>query len=163
MATEVSRSNWSRFIKRFNFTNQYRPVRIRVKQKGAGEVEISRDDPLMGIVLTKRGRFIDGVALFTAKNDPDKLAEPTILLKGPVKISSDRDKTKKDLWLSVEGKDGTRIKMELAGDRDTQKVRSCVEKLAYTIYERRGHQGGHDMEDWLEAERLLSDTANQLS
>jgi len=30
-----------------------------------------------------------------------------------------------------------------------------VEKKAYEIYENRGCQGGHDCEDWLEAEKII--------
>ena len=30
-----------------------------------------------------------------------------------------------------------------------------IARKAYELYERRGHQHGHDREDWLEAERLI--------
>ena len=31
-----------------------------------------------------------------------------------------------------------------------------VARLAYDIYERRGRRDGHDVEDWLSAERVLA-------
>lgn len=30
-----------------------------------------------------------------------------------------------------------------------------VEKKAYELYEKRGRQDGHDLEDWLEAQKLV--------
>ena len=161
MKTEVKRTYWSRFLKRFNSTNQYRPVSVRVKN-GKDEKQVSTDIPLIGVALSKKGRTIDGIDLFTTKTDPESLTRPTVSVKEPVKIIANTDKTKKDLSLYVEAKDGTKVTIELAAEGDSGRLRTCVEKLAYNIYEQRGHQTGHDVDDWLEAERLISDTANQL-
>jgi hypothetical protein len=161
MATVVKRNNWSRFCKRFTSLNQYRPVRVRVKRNGRSEDQVSLEAPLMGIALAKKGRYIDGVELFTAQTDPDRLARPAISIKEPVRIISDRGKSNSDNWLVVEGKDGTEVRLDLSGDQQTREYRSAVEKLAYTMYERRGYQPGHDTEDWLEAERLITETADQ--
>lgn len=30
-----------------------------------------------------------------------------------------------------------------------------IEKKAYELYEKRGRQGGHAIDDWLEAERII--------
>jgi hypothetical protein len=162
MKTEVKRSNWSRFCKRFTSLNQYRPVKVRIRRNGNKETEITTETPLMGIALTKRGRFIDGVELFTAQTDPDRLSRPAISIKEPVKIVSEKDKNKNDNWLMVEASDGTQVQIDLAGEKDFGQVHTVVEKLAYTMYERRGHQTGHDAEDWLEAERLITETADHL-
>ena len=32
-----------------------------------------------------------------------------------------------------------------------------VAVLAYSMYERRGRQDGHDIEDWIEAEKMIRD------
>jgi len=32
---------------------------------------------------------------------------------------------------------------------------SLISKKAYELYEKRGKQGGHAMDDWLEAERIV--------
>ena len=34
-------------------------------------------------------------------------------------------------------------------------TKSLVAKKAYELYEKRGKQGGHSMDDWLEAERII--------
>ncbi|MCI1280798.1 MAG: DUF2934 domain-containing protein [Nitrospira sp.] len=39
-------------------------------------------------------------------------------------------------------------------DRSTEEIRTCIQKLAYELYQRRGRQDGYDRQDWLEAERL---------
>jgi hypothetical protein len=31
-------------------------------------------------------------------------------------------------------------------------IQGAIRSYAYTLYERRGHQHGHDLEDWLRAE-----------
>ena len=38
---------------------------------------------------------------------------------------------------------------------DSIYVRVAV--LAYSMYERRGRQDGHDIEDWIEAEKMIRD------
>lgn len=34
-------------------------------------------------------------------------------------------------------------------------VNKLVEKKAYELYEKRGRKGGHSVDDWLEAERII--------
>ena len=34
-------------------------------------------------------------------------------------------------------------------------VSKLVEKKAYELYEKRGRKGGHSIDDWLEAERIV--------
>ncbi len=36
-----------------------------------------------------------------------------------------------------------------------QELRNLIAEKAYQLYEKRGHISGHDLEDWLEAERLV--------
>ena len=45
---------------------------------------------------------------------------------------------------------GTRLRDELV---------QCVSRQAYEFYEQRGSEPGHDIEDWLEAERLVLEQA----
>jgi Protein of unknown function (DUF2934) len=40
-------------------------------------------------------------------------------------------------------------------ERDRQEQ---IAKRAFEIYESRGREGGHDVEDWAEAERLVAET-----
>ncbi|MGB3941522.1 MAG: DUF2934 domain-containing protein [Candidatus Manganitrophaceae bacterium] len=38
---------------------------------------------------------------------------------------------------------------------DNQAIYEIIAKKAYELYEKRGGQHGHDLEDWVEAERLV--------
>ena len=51
------------------------------------------------------------------------------------------------------GSDGT---PDRAPEKHEQKRALTVAELAYQIYEEHGRREGHDVEDWLEAERRLS-------
>ena len=163
MNSEVRRNTWSRFCKRFSSLNRYRPVSVRVKQNGKKEIEVSHDTPLVGIAITKKGRYIDGIELFTAQPDPERLNQPAVSIKQPVRITSKKDDEKKDYWLMIESDDGSQMKIELSEDTDFGKHRSYVEKLAYSMYERREYRSGGDVDDWLEAERRLDEVAHQLA
>jgi hypothetical protein len=37
----------------------------------------------------------------------------------------------------------------------TDELRERIALKAYELYEQRGHEGGRDMDDWLEAERII--------
>ena len=157
MVTEIKRNNWSRFCGKFNETNQLRHATVRVKHRDDNEVEIDRGSPFMGIAITKKGRLIDGVELFTGQYDPDKLTEPLVAVKEPVRIVLEKDRDGMDNCLSVESKDGSVAKIVLSGEKVARQYHSLIEKLAYSMYERRGFTPGNDVEDWLEAERKVKE------
>jgi len=157
MATEIKRNNWSRFCKKFNESNQLRHATVRVKHRDDNEVEIDRDSPFMGIAITKKGRLIDGVELFTDQYDPDKLTEPLVAVKEPVRIVMEKDRDGMDNCLTVVGKDDTVAKVVLSGQKVAKQYHSLIEKLAYSMYERRGFTPGNDVEDWLKAERKVKE------
>lgn len=47
---------------------------------------------------------------------------------------------------------------------DNQAIYEIIAKKAYELYEKRGGQPGHDLEDWLEAEQsILSEEKTQAS
>lgn len=37
----------------------------------------------------------------------------------------------------------------------TENVRACIAALAYQLYEQRGREDGHEVEDWLDAEQRI--------
>jgi len=39
---------------------------------------------------------------------------------------------------------------------DTRFLQDQIEKTAYGLFEQRGHTQGYDVEDWLEAEKIVS-------
>lgn len=59
----------------------------------------------------------------------------------------------------IAGKNGrkkmTPTKQEAEKNVDAGVFAQRVEKKAYELYQKKGQQDGHDMDDWLEAERLV--------
>ncbi|MGQ0696495.1 MAG: DUF2934 domain-containing protein [Nitrospiraceae bacterium] len=53
------------------------------------------------------------------------------------------------------GQRGSRLEGQQPDD-----LRPRIVALAYCLYERRGRQDGHDLEDWLEAERQVVSNAS---
>jgi hypothetical protein len=40
-------------------------------------------------------------------------------------------------------------------EQETESLHEMIEKEAYEIYEKRGKRHGRDLDDWLEAERII--------
>ena len=162
MATEIKRSNWARFCRRFNTSNRYRRASVSLKQKGRGEIRLNDASAFMGITITKKGRFIDGIDLFTAQPDPDQLTHPAVSIKQPTRITVEEAGQGSSSVILIHGQDGTIARVDLSGQPDPDQHQTMVEKLAYSYYERRGRTGGQDVDDWLEAERKVQAIEEQM-
>ncbi len=161
MIKEIKRNTWSRFCKKFNVDNQFRQATIQVKDNRQN-VTVNQEVPFLGIAVTKKGRFIDSIDLFTGQYDPDKLSKPFVRINQPVRILLEKKEDGLDSCLSVESKDGTIAQIELVGQKDPQQYYTIVEKVAYSMYERRGYQPGNEVNDWLEAERKVKEVEQLL-
>ncbi len=161
MMTEIKRNNWSRFCKKFNATNQFRPVTVSVRQSGRNDVTINENTPFMGLAIARKGRAIDAVELFTGRIDAEHLAEPVVSVRQPARILLDRSDDGTDYSLTVEAKDGTRASVTLSEPDTPQQRQRFVEKVAYSMFVRRGQNHGNDVSDWLEAERRVMETKLQ--
>ena len=55
-------------------------------------------------------------------------------------------------------------KMQPSEDRETSLVtQDAIAQRAYALYQARGCEHGHDVEDWLQAQRELQEANNALS
>ncbi|HUV29522.1 MAG TPA: DUF2934 domain-containing protein [Acidobacteriota bacterium] len=163
MVTEIRRNNWARFCRKFNAGNQYRQATVNLGQKSKGEVEINRDAPLMGIAIGRKGRLIDSIDVFTGRYDPENVTQPAVSVREPVKVMLETTPDGTDNRLSVESKDGTRASIILSGESSPQRYRNFVEKVAYTLSERRGFVPGNDVDDWCEAENRVREAQLQFT
>ncbi len=156
---EIKRNSWAKFLRQFNAANQYRHAELNIidERKREKKTIPLEDRPFLGMVLEKRGRFIDGIQLMTANDDPEHLAEPVVTLKDPAKIILEKDAQGRDMTVTVVSSDGIKASLEL-GSHDEQLPVQLVQKVAYNLYERRGFEHGHDREDWLTAEQKVKDT-----
>ncbi|MEW6411449.1 MAG: DUF2934 domain-containing protein [Candidatus Zixiibacteriota bacterium] len=162
MTIEVKRTKWVTFLKQFNATNQYRKATVSVKRPGSKNTPVDRDVPFMGVAIARKGRVIEGIELFMAQADPERLNQPTVSIKQPAKIVVEKGADESYHQLVVEAKDGTVAKIDLSGTPQPEHHRSVIERLAYSIYERRGHTPGRDVEDWLEAEQKIRQVEHSL-
>ena len=162
MTSEIKRNYWSRFCKKFNSANQYRPAVANISPD-TGKTRKVRLQPFLGLSLSKKGRVIDGLQLITGCADPQTIAVPGLTIKEPEKIFLEKNENGIDARLKIQSKDGTEIQLELDGSREPMQAASLVEKLAYSIFEKRGHNPGDDKDDWFEAERRVRSVETELT
>ncbi len=161
MIKEISRNAWAKFCKKFSIDNQYRLFNVKVTKKDKSNGKIVWDSPFMGLELEKKGRLINGLRLFSAWADPQCAALPIASFKQPVKMMLEKDGRGYDHKLTVHTKDGTRAMVELISGRDPNQHQVLVEKVAYSMYERRGCSHGNDRADWVEAEKKVAEAESQ--
>ncbi len=154
MSNEIKRNNWSRFLKKFNSANQYRHTALSVRhdKNKADSIEMG---PFIGVTLSKKGRFIDGIQFLTGGWDINAVAKPVITIKDPSQIVLEKDKDGRDYHLRVRSNDGTEARLQLNGEPQIEQGRTVVEKVAYSMFENRGYGHGDDMSDWYEAEQKV--------
>jgi len=161
MNKEIKRNAWSKFCKKFSGDNRYREVKIRMRDNRKKEVNTIEQFPFMGLTLAKKGRLIDGLQFFVGWGDAERVLAPVADIREPLKVNLKVDKQGRDEQLQVVAKDGTELYIELDGEPDQNRQRSLVEKVAYSMYEKRGFTPGDDRTDWLEAERKVKEAELQ--
>lgn len=154
MKNEIKRNHWSRFLKKFNSANQYRRTALSVRHSrdNADNIEMG---PFMGVALSKKGRFIDGVQFLTGAWDKDTVARPAMTIKDPAQIVLEKDDDGRDSILRIRSNDGIEANLRLSGEPQIDQCRKVVEKVAYSMFEKRGYSHGDDMRDWYEAEQKV--------
>lgn len=158
MSKEIKRNDWSRFCRKFNQEHQHRSVNINVEKNGKKSVITSR--PFVGLAISKKGRLIDGLKLCTLSNNPETLYEPSAVIKDPESIKLIKDDHGFDARLVIESKDGTTTRVELNGKSDRE---AGIRQVAYSLFERRGKTNGSDRQDWIEAEKRLSELEQEFT
>ena len=161
MNKEIKRNTWSKFCKKFSSDNRYRNVKISLRDKRRQDVNTIDSFPFVGLTLSKKGRLIDGMEFFAGWGNAEQVLSPVVTFHEPLKVMLKVDKQGRDEQLQVVAKDGTEMYIELYGEPDENRRRSLVEKVAYSMYERRGYTPGDDQADWLEAERKVKEAELQ--
>jgi hypothetical protein len=162
MASEIRRNCWTRFCREFSAANQYRPTQLKVAAR-KGKPETTSLVPFLGVAISKKGRFIDGVQFYAGRAEAEHVAEPVLTIYDPAEIFIDKDKSGVDNCLSIRSKDGKEVCLELTGEQEPSQAQQLVEKIAYSLYERRGYSNGYETDDWLQAERIVRDAESYLT
>jgi hypothetical protein len=152
MTREIKRNTWSKFCRKFSSDNQFRWMKINMIDRSNNETRFAGDFAFMGLALEKKGRIIDGLQLLAGWPDPDRVSQPILSIKDPAQVTLEQEKDGTTAALRVKTKDGSEAMIHLMGE---QNPGWFVEKVAYSLYERRGYVHGNDMGDWLEAERRV--------
>ncbi len=160
MEKEITKTSWSKFFRDFNATNQFRQANISIIDKRKSSDGVASNLTFLGMGMEKKGRNIEGVQFFAGRWDPEKIVEPILSVKEPVKIILQKSQNGQDQMVRVQAKDGSEARIELFGENRPEPL---VEKVAYTIYERRGRSDGNDQGDWFQAERIVKETEKQLT
>ncbi len=153
MTKEIRRNNWSRFCKKFNQSNQYRRAHVSFKTDSPEETPINSERPFIGICTTRKGRLIDGIALYTGQFDSSRSSKPQVMIQDADRITSVKGKDGHDRGLKVISNDGSVLEILLEGAPDRHQQHALIERLAYSIAEEQGFPADRDADNWLEAER----------
>ncbi|MEW5924350.1 MAG: DUF2934 domain-containing protein [Candidatus Zixiibacteriota bacterium] len=157
MKKEVKRNTWSKFCRKFSADNMLRGAKVRFNDRDKNDIQFSGEYPLMGLTVEKKGRLIDGILFYAGWTSPDKVAQPILSIKEPDEIFVEKDKDGHDIGLQVRTKNGGVAMIELGESTGSERFQSFVEKVAYSMYERRGYSHGNDMGDWFEAEKKVKE------
>jgi len=161
MDKEIKRNTWSKFCRKFSSAKQYREVTIKFVNRRKKVINATESLPFLGLSLTKKGRLIDGFQLFTGWGDVEHVTAPVAAIKEPSQVKIGFDKDGLETSLILESEDGSRLEIEFHGERDDGRHRFLVEKVAYSMYEKRGYTPGNHESDWLEAERIVREAESQ--
>lgn len=161
MIKEIKRNTWSKFCKSFSSENQYRWMSVYCADKMQEQGNSIAYSPFMGLAIEKKGRLIDGIQLFAGWTDPEQITRPVLTIKDPANVTVEKDSDGQDQRLVIKSKGGLETTVDLAGTKDFWQQHEFVEKIAYTLYERRGCQHGNDWGDWLKAEDLVREAEEQ--
>ena len=157
MTKDIRRAQWAKTFRKFNRENHYRRINVTYKDNN-GSHEICFDNrPFIGLALEKAGRLISGIQFFAGIGDIDHVVEPVLTVKNPerVVIESDDDGTVRQIVITTKD-----LHEETAylGEYDDSQERHLVERVAYSLYQKRGGGHGADFDDWSEAERKVRET-----
>lgn len=161
MIREINRKTWSNFCRKFNTTNRYRAAQLAFRSPRSSRSTTWETD-LLGINLSKKGRRIDGIDVFAIQQKPEGLKQPRLEITRLEKLVLKQDEQGNDQSLTLISANGAKAEISFIGDSDPEGHDHLVEKIAYAISEQRGFSPGNDMDDWLEAEKVIDRICSEL-
>jgi hypothetical protein len=152
MVKRIKKSDWAAVLSSLSERNRFRP--ITVEGSALTEVDSTMGLYFMGIKLRRED---DDVQLDVYVCSPSDARDGFLCSSVPSPQSLSIDETAQDgvrLFTASSGR--TKLQLRFTGPQDTEVRRDVIAKLAYFLYERRGGMGGSELQDWGDAERLLS-------
>ena len=163
MYTKVRKNSWAKFCREFNQANQFRHVTVRIEDDPMYHVKTVASSIFLGLLVAKQGRRITKISLCSGSSCLDRNVEPMASVNQPVSVSITKDETGVDDCLKIVAEDGMTVSLSLEGKQDPQLCHTLMKEIAHSIYERRGGSHGNDVEDWLEAENMITDVKHEFA
>ncbi|WP_456434037.1 DUF2934 domain-containing protein [Thermosulfuriphilus sp.] len=150
----ILKKDWPEFLRGFNAENQFRPVRLLVDEHLMAE-----GLPFMGIVHEEKNKTVE---FYVGGTDADHVEHLIHSLRSPRAIYALKEDGR-ILGLEVQSARDPKAAIEFIGGAEEAKrvKRELIEKIAYSIYEKRGREAGRDQEDWFRAEELVTKIAKR--
>jgi len=157
MFHEIRRAQWAQFLRKFSADNHYRQINISFNDSDGRKEKSLNGHPFLGLALEKKGRFINSIQFFAGRGDSEKIAEPVLAVGNPDRIIVEKDEDGLDRRVTIRTKDLREVTVNI-GSRDEEQARHLIEKVAYSLYLKRGGQHGAHSDDWHEAEKKAKET-----
>lgn len=153
MVKRIKKSDWAAVLSSLSERNRFRPVSVEGSASTKGDPTASLY--FIGFKLRRQGEDVHLDVYVCSPSDP-RVGFLCSSVSSPQSLSV--DETAQDGVRLLTATSGTRGKLQLrfTGVRDSEVRRDAIAKLAYFLYERRGGIGGSQLQDWGDAERLLS-------
>ena len=162
MFTDIKKTNWLQFCKKFNLSNQYRLMGVRIENESTGFVIEMESSIFLGFAVSKRGRWIEEISLIAGSKNPNNIAEPIASIFQPLTMSVMKDEMEVDSHLKITGTDGTTMSLLLNSEQNPQLRHTLKEEIAHSVFERRGCNHGCDLDDWDKAEKIITEAEHEL-
>ena len=153
MVKRIKKSDWTSFLSSLSERNRFRPITVEGDTRAKGDSTTRLY--FIGVKLRRQG---EDVHLDVYVCSPSDARVGFLSSSVPAPQSLSVEETTQDGVRLLTATYGTRGKMQLrfTGPLDSEVRRDTIAKLAYFLYERRGGLGGSELQNWGDAERLLS-------
>jgi hypothetical protein len=153
MVRRMKKSDWAAVLSALSERNRFRPITVEGSTLTKGDSATMLY--LLGIKPRRKG---EDVHLDVYVCSPSDLRVGFLCSSVATPQSLSVDETTQDGVRLLTATSGARGKLQLrfTGSQDSEVRRDAIAKLAYFLHERRGGMGGSELQDWGDAERLLS-------
>ncbi|MBA2848224.1 DUF2934 domain-containing protein [Thermosulfuriphilus ammonigenes] len=150
----ILKKEWKNFLKEFNGANQFRPVRLLVD-----EHLVAENLPFMGIAYEEKTKTVE---FYVGGMDADHIDHLIHSLRSPRAIYALKEDGRL-LGLEVQSAKDPKAAVEFIGEpEEAQRTKhELIQKIAYSLYEKRGREAGREKEDWYQAEELVAKMAKR--
>lgn len=153
MVRRIKKSDWAAVLSSLSERNRFRPITVEGSAVKKGDSATGLY--FLGIKPRRQGEDVHLDVYVCSPSDP---RVGFLCSSAPSLESLSVDETAQDgiRLFTATSRAGGKLQLRFTGSQDSEVRRDAIAKLAYFLYERRGGIGGSQLQDWGDAERLLS-------